>query len=92
MFYYLQGLFARFSNNDTQPLQNLDDKVESEFVESPPPNVDATIQIKDLHKHFGLVYAVRGVNLNVYQGELTALLGHNGAGKTTTMSIMTGKI
>ncbi|XP_065215397.1 phospholipid-transporting ATPase ABCA1-like isoform X2 [Planococcus citri] len=89
-FFIFKGLFSRFSNNDTQPLQNLDDKVESDFIESPPPNVEATIQIKDLHKYYGLVYAARGVNLNIYQGEMTALLGHNGAGKTTTMSIMTG--
>lgn len=49
------------------------------------------MRIKDLHKNFRSVYAVRGVNLNVYQGEITALLGHNGAGKTTTMAIITGK-
>lgn len=66
-------------------------RVESEFFES-PPTIEATIQIKDLHKHFGLVHAVRGVNLNIYPGELTALLGHNGAGKTATMSIITGEI
>lgn len=28
--------------------------------------------------------------LNMYEGQVTALLGHNGAGKTTTMSILTG--
>ena len=34
--------------------------------------------------------AVNNVCLNMYQGQITALLGHNGAGKTTTMSILTG--
>ena len=34
--------------------------------------------------------AVDGLNLNLYSGQITALLGHNGAGKTTTMSILTG--
>ncbi|XP_065346232.1 phospholipid-transporting ATPase ABCA1-like [Cloeon dipterum] len=38
------------------------------------------------------VKAVRGVSLDIYKGEITALLGHNGAGKTTTMSILTGMI
>lgn len=36
--------------------------------------------------------AVCGTTLNIYQGQITALLGHNGAGKTTTMSMLTGKV
>ena len=34
--------------------------------------------------------AVNELNLTMYEGQITALLGHNGAGKTTTMSILTG--
>lgn len=34
--------------------------------------------------------AVDGLNLNLYQGQITSFLGHNGAGKTTTMSVLTG--
>ena len=34
--------------------------------------------------------AVDNMSLNMYKGQITALLGHNGAGKTTTMSILTG--
>jgi ATP-binding cassette subfamily A (ABC1) protein 3 len=34
--------------------------------------------------------AVEGMNLTMYEGQITALLGHNGAGKTTTMSMLTG--
>ena len=34
--------------------------------------------------------AVDSLNLNMYEGQITALLGHNGAGKTTTISILTG--
>ncbi|XP_065208828.1 phospholipid-transporting ATPase ABCA1-like isoform X2 [Planococcus citri] len=89
-FFIFKGLFSCFFTNDTQPLQNLKEEADSKFFESPPRNVEATIQIKDLHKNFGKVYAVRGVDMNIYQGEMTGLLGHNGAGKTTTMSIMTG--
>ena len=35
--------------------------------------------------------AVNRLSLNMYEGQITALLGHNGAGKTTTMSILTGE-
>ncbi|XP_065208832.1 phospholipid-transporting ATPase ABCA3-like isoform X2 [Planococcus citri] len=89
-FFIFEGLLSRFFINDAEPLQNLDDEADRKYFESPPQNVEATIQIKDLHKNFGKVYAVRGVDMDIYQGEMTALLGHNGAGKTTTMSIMTG--
>ena len=30
------------------------------------------------------------LSLNLYEGQITAFLGHNGAGKTTTMSVLTG--
>ena len=32
------------------------------------------------------------MTLNMYEGQITALLGHNGAGKTTTMSMLTGSV
>lgn len=34
--------------------------------------------------------AVEGTTVNMYEGQITALLGHNGAGKTTTLSMVTG--
>lgn len=33
---------------------------------------------------------MKNLSLNLYEGQITAILGHNGAGKTTTMSILTG--
>nr|CAD7207372.1 unnamed protein product [Timema douglasi] len=36
--------------------------------------------------------AVNNLTLNLYEGQITVLLGHNGAGKTTTMSMLTGMI
>lgn len=37
-----------------------------------------------------VVRAVQDLSLNIYEGQITVLLGHNGAGKTTTLSILTG--
>ncbi|UXM93127.1 ABC transporter ATP-binding protein [Paenarthrobacter sp. JL.01a] len=43
-----------------------------------------------LHKSFGKVQAVRGLDLTVQQGEVVAFLGPNGAGKTTTIDMILG--
>ncbi|MCE2874835.1 MAG: ABC transporter ATP-binding protein [Planctomycetaceae bacterium] len=48
------------------------------------------VETRDLHKRFGGIHAVRGVNLRVQRGEVLGFLGPNGAGKTTTMRMITG--
>jgi ABC-2 type transport system ATP-binding protein len=45
---------------------------------------------RGLSKRYGDVAAVRGINLEIAQGEVFALLGPNGAGKTTTVEILEG--
>jgi sodium transport system ATP-binding protein len=46
------------------------------------------IQVKNLHKSFGDVVALRGVTFAAPDGQVTGLLGPNGAGKTTTLRIL----
>ena len=48
----------------------------------------SAIAVRGLHKNYGKVEAVRGVDLDVEQGEVFALLGPNGAGKSTTVEIL----
>ena len=48
------------------------------------------IEVKGLKKSYGDVHAVRGVDLQIAQGEIFSLLGPNGAGKTTTVEILEG--
>ena len=48
------------------------------------------IDVRGLHKSYGPLEAVRGIDLRVDQGEVFALLGPNGAGKTTTVEILEG--
>ena len=48
------------------------------------------IQTIDLHKDFGEVYAVKGVDIQIERGEVFSLLGPNGAGKSTTISMISG--
>ncbi|MDD5404981.1 MAG: ABC transporter ATP-binding protein [Sulfuricella sp.] len=48
------------------------------------------IEIRQVHKRFGNVQALRGVDLSIQQGEFFALLGPNGAGKSTLINILAG--
>jgi ABC-2 type transport system ATP-binding protein len=51
---------------------------------------DSAISIKGLRMSYGETEAVRGIDLEVHQGEIFAFLGPNGAGKTSTVEILEG--
>jgi ABC-2 type transport system ATP-binding protein len=48
------------------------------------------IEVQQVHKRFGAVYALAGIDLSIEAGEFFGLLGPNGAGKTTLISILAG--
>jgi len=48
------------------------------------------LDIENLHKSFGKLAAINGVNLKVEQGVLTSVIGPNGAGKTTLFNLVSG--
>ena len=52
----------------------------------------AMLEVKDLHVHYGVIEAIKGISFEVEQGEVIALIGANGAGKTTTLHTVTGLI
>ena len=49
------------------------------------------LQLADLHKSFGLTPIIRGVKLDVMQGERHAIIGPNGAGKSTLFHLVSGR-
>lgn len=48
------------------------------------------VQMRNISKHFGTTYANKNVDLDVYRGEILAVLGENGCGKTTLMNMLAG--
>jgi len=50
----------------------------------------AMLSIRDLHVYYGQVHALKGIDLEVEQGEIVTLLGANGAGKSTTLRTISG--
>jgi len=55
-------------------------------------NVPTLVEATNLHKSFGNVHAVDGVDLNIKAGEIYGLVGSDGAGKTTTMRLLVGAL
>jgi ABC-2 type transport system ATP-binding protein len=54
-------------------------------------NQDTCIaRLQGVHKRYGAVTALDGINLDIHRGELLALLGPNGAGKTTSIGLLLG--
>jgi branched-chain amino acid transport system ATP-binding protein len=50
------------------------------------------LEIKDLNAHYGPSHVLQGINLNIAEGELVALLGRNGMGKSTTLKSIMGMV
>ncbi|SHD76199.1 ABC transporter ATP-binding protein [Schnuerera ultunensis] len=50
------------------------------------------LEVKDLNFHYGEIHALKGISLDVYEGEIVTLIGGNGAGKTTTLRSISGLI
>jgi branched-chain amino acid transport system ATP-binding protein len=48
------------------------------------------LQINDIHTYYGSIHALKGISLEVHEGEIVTLLGANGAGKSTTLRSING--
>ncbi|XP_065271404.1 ABC-type organic anion transporter ABCA8-like [Emys orbicularis] len=83
-------------NNDILDHEEYSDQVFNDHVEQVPPEFHGkeAISINNIKKMYKdkdkIVNALRGLLLNVYEGQITALLGHSGAGKSTLLNILSG--
>jgi branched-chain amino acid transport system ATP-binding protein len=59
-------------------------------IEMRHDNATVLLKVSDVKVGYGGIQAVKGVSLEVREGELVSLIGSNGAGKTTTMKAITG--
>nr|XP_048316362.1 phospholipid-transporting ATPase ABCA3-like isoform X3 [Myodes glareolus] len=92
--FFLQKTYWFGEPSSSKEESQVTDLSANEFVEPEPLGLVAGVRIQHLYKKFTLknstLMAVKDLSLNLYEGQITVLLGHNGAGKTTTLSILTG--
>ncbi len=50
----------------------------------------AMLDIKDINVYYGAIHAIKGISLEVNEGEIVTLIGANGAGKSTTLRTISG--
>jgi len=55
-------------------------------------NINPILSVKNLSVNYGAIQALKGVDLDVYPGEIVAVIGANGAGKSTMMSAIMGDV
>ena len=88
MWYWMGGQRSKTGPVKAQTNHTNDDK----DMERDPLDLPCCIDINNITKAYDNSgrLAVDNLNLRIFQGQITALLGHNGAGKTTTMHMITG--
>lgn len=69
-----------YSSINSEVFRSSDPNFCVENFEEEPLDLKAGIQVANLCKQFGTKLAVNKLNLNMYEGQITVLLGHNGAG------------
>ena len=48
------------------------------------------LKVNDIHVYYGAIHAIKGISLEVNEGEIVTLIGANGAGKSTTLNTIAG--
>ncbi len=56
----------------------------------PKSGVSNILELEDVHTYYGSIHALKGISLDVREGEIVTLLGANGAGKSTTLRSING--
>lgn len=54
--------------------------------------MSALLKLDNIHAYYGKIHALKGISLEVNEGEIVTLLGSNGAGKSTTLKTISGLV
>ena len=70
------------------------------MTDAPPPQPapqpapkgagDTVLELENIHTYYGSIHALKGISIDVHEGEIVTLLGANGAGKSTTLRSING--
>jgi branched-chain amino acid transport system ATP-binding protein len=55
-----------------------------------PAGAQKVLELRDVHTYYGSIHALKGISIEVYDGEVVTLIGANGAGKSTTLRSING--
>jgi len=73
-------------------MEHIKEQPTDQTVHAASPSGTAIVQTNNLTKRFGDLWAVRNLDITVYEGDVYGLLGPNGAGKTTIIAMMLGLV
>nr|XP_021189988.2 phospholipid-transporting ATPase ABCA3 [Helicoverpa armigera]XP_049699930.1 phospholipid-transporting ATPase ABCA3 [Helicoverpa armigera]XP_049699931.1 phospholipid-transporting ATPase ABCA3 [Helicoverpa armigera]WRX06183.1 ABCA2 [Helicoverpa armigera] len=91
--FQLQFWFPNYKSKDAGLFfENDNSEFDDIIKEKDPTDHEVGVRMQNLTKIFGNNIAVNNLSLNIYDDQITVLLGHNGAGKSTTISMLTGNL
>ncbi|KAI8435957.1 hypothetical protein MSG28_004122, partial [Choristoneura fumiferana] len=91
-WYFLVQKSFWFPNSQVVPVGMDTDNTQDIIMEKDPNDHAIGVKMTNLTKIYGANVAVNNLSLNIYDDQITVLLGHNGAGKSTTISMLTGNV
>uniref|UniRef100_A0A7N4PUB5 ABC transporter domain-containing protein n=1 Tax=Sarcophilus harrisii TaxID=9305 RepID=A0A7N4PUB5_SARHA len=98
-YFFIKPSYWSGKPNKTTKKKEINDfntSQKNRYVQDEPTDLIAGVRIHNLCKEFKskniIKVGVKNLTLNIFEGQITVLLGHNGAGKTTTLSILTGLV
>ena len=66
------------------------DQATQPSTNAPPATATKMLELRDVNTFYGHIHALKGISVDVHEGEIVTLIGSNGAGKSTTLKTVSG--